>query len=238
MTMAEEIVEPKRVSEVSVSPRLGFPLLSPQAIVLPKNEEELREVAKRLAFSVVTAFIEHDRGHFEESTEGFFQVFLPLFPNVGLLKVHSASELFVKALFKQDDIENHSGHGSNEIINDGQWEEVKALLITFSRTIGIPDSFAESTTNFWRYHGVGDDRYVNYLLQSDEIMTSAILGNSYWSKILSSLYLACVDCHDKHDSAGLETGLSFATKYYEIILKAKMTSFQVQSVGSQPRRNW
>jgi len=238
MTMAEEIVEPKRVSEVSVSPRLGFPLLSPQAIVLPKNEEELREVAKRLAFSVVTAFIEHDRGHFEESTEGFFQVFLPLFPNVGLLKVRSASELFVKALFKQDDIENHSGHGSNEIINDGQWEEVKALLITFSRTIGIPDSFAESTTNFWRYHGVGDDRYVNYLLQSDEIMTSAILGNSYWSKILSSLYLACVDCHDKHDSAGLETGLSFATKYYEIILKAKMTSFQVQSVGSQPRRNW
>ncbi len=196
MTMAEEIVEPKRVSEVSVSPRLGFPLLSPQAIVLPKNEEELREVAKRLAFSVVTAFIEHDRGHFEESTEGFFQVFLPLFPNVGLLKVRSASELFVKALFKQDDIENHSGHGSNEIINDGQWEEVKALLITFSRTIGIPDSFAESTTNFWRYHGVGDDRYVNYLLQSDEIMTSAILGNSYWSKILSSLYLACVDCHD------------------------------------------
>jgi hypothetical protein len=238
MTMAEEIVEPKRVSEVSVSPRLGSPLLSPHAIVLPKNEEELREVAKRLAFSVVTAFIEHDRGHFEESTEGFFQVFLPLFPNVGLLKVHSASELFVKALFKQDDIENHSGHGSNEIINDGQWEEVKALLITFSRTIGIPDSFAESTTNFWRYHGVGDDRYVNYLLQSDEIMTSAILGNSYWSKILSSLYLACVDCHDKHDSAGLETGLSFATKYYEIILKAKMTSFQVQSVGSQPRRNW
>jgi hypothetical protein len=212
--------------------------LSPHAIVLPKNEEELREVAKRLAFSVVTAFIEHDRGHFEESTEGFFQVFLPLFPNVGLLKVRSASELFVKALFKQDDIENHSGHGSNEIINDGQWEEVKALLITFSRTIGIPDSFAESTTNFWRYHGVGDDRYVNYLLQSDEIMTSAILGNSYWSKILSSLYLACVDCHDKHDSAGLETGLSFATKYYEIILKAKMTSFQVQSVGSQPRRNW
>jgi len=238
MTMAEEIVEPKRVSEVSVSPRLGFPLLSPQAIVLPKNEEELREVAKRLAFSVVTAFIEHDRGHFEESTEGFFQVFLPLFPNVGLLKVRSASELFVKALFKQDDIENHSGHGSNEIINDGQWEEVKALLITFSRTIGIPDSFAESTTNFWRYHGVGDDRYVNYLLQSDEIMTSAILGNSYWSKILSSLYLACVDCHDKHDSAGLETGLSFATKYYEIILKAKMTSFQEHSVGSQSRRNW
>jgi hypothetical protein len=238
MTMAEEVVEPKRVSEVSVSPRLGSPFLSPQAIVLPKNEEELREVAKRLAFSVVTAFIEHDRGHFEESTEGFFQVFLPLFPNVGLLKVRSASELFVKALFKQDDIENHSRHGSNEIINDGQWEEVKALLIGFSRTIGIPDSFAESTTNFWRYHGVGDDRYVNYLLQSDEIMTSAILGNSYWSKILSSLYLACVDCHDKHDSAGLETGLSFATKYYEIILKAKMTSFQVQSVGSQPRRNW
>lgn len=235
--MAVEIVEPKRVSEVSVSPRLGPALLSSQAIVSPKNEEELREGAKRLAFSVVTAFIEHDRGHFEQSTESFFQVFLPLFPNAGLFKVHSASELFVKALFKQDEIEN-SGHSSREIINDGRWEEVKALLAAFSRTIGVPESFAENTTNFWRYHGVGDDRYVNYLLQSDMIMTSAILGSSYWSKILSSLYLACVECHDKHDSVGLETGLSFATKYYEIILKAKMTSFQEQSVGSQPRRNW
>jgi hypothetical protein len=233
MTMAEDILESKRVS-----PRLGLSPLSPQTIASPKSEEELREVAKRLAFSVVTAFIEHDRGHVEQSTEGFFQVFLPLFPNVGLLKVHSASEFFVKALFKQDEIENHSGHSSHEIINDERWEDVKALLVAFSRTIGIPDSFAENTTNFWRYHGVGDDRYVNYLLQSDMIMTSAILGSSYWSKILSSLYLACVDCHDKHDSAGLETGLSFATKYYEIILKAKMTSFQEQSVGSQSRRNW
>jgi hypothetical protein len=238
MTMAEEIVGPKRVSEVSVPPRLGPLLISPQAIISPKNEEELKEAAKRLAFSVVTAFIEHDRGHIEQSTESFFQVFLPLFPNVGLLKAHHASELFVKALFKQDEIENQSGRGSYEIINDWRWEEVKSLLVDFSKAIGIPESFAENTTNFWRYHGVGDNRYVDYLLQSDTIMTSAILGNSYWSKILSSLYLACVDCHDKHDSAGLETGLSFATKYYEILLKAKMTSLQEQSVASQSRRNW
>lgn len=238
MTMAEEIFEPKRASEVSVPPRLGPSLLFPHAIAPPKNEEELREAAKRLAFSVVTAFIEHDRGHFEESTESFFQVFSPLFPSIGLLKVHTASELFVKALFKQDEIENHSEHGPREIVSDGRWEEVKALLAAFSKTIGIPESFAENTANFWRYHGVGDDRYVNYLLQSDAIMTSAILGSSYWSKILSSLYLACVECHDKHDSAGLETGLNFATKYYEIILKAKMTSFQEQSMGSQPRQNW
>lgn len=236
--MAEGIVEPKRVSEVAFSPRLGPRLLSPQAIVSPRNEEELREAAKRLAFGVVTAFIEHDRGHFEESTEGFFQVFLPLFPNIGLLKVRNASELFVKALFKHDEIENHPGHGSSQIINDVRWEEVNALLLEFARAIGIPESYAEKTTNFWRYHGGGDDRYVNYLLQSDAILTNAILGSAYWSKVLGSLYLACVECHDKHDSAGLETGLSFATKYYEIILKAKMTSFERQSMGSQSRRNW
>jgi hypothetical protein len=238
MTIAEEIVEPKTISAVAVLPRRGSSFSPPQVLVSPKNDEELREAAKHLAFGVVTAFIEHDRGHFEESAESFFKVFLPLFPNVGLLKMHSASELFVKALFKQDEIENHSGYGSHEIVNDGRWEEVKDLLGAFSRTIGIPESFAENTTNFWRFHGVGDDRYVNYLLQSDAIMTTAILGSSYWSKILSSLYLACVECHDKHDSAGLETGLSFATKYYEIILKAKMTSFPEPSVGSQPRRNW
>jgi hypothetical protein len=152
--------------------------------------------------------------------------------------VRNASELFVKALFKHDEIENHPGHRLSQIINDGRWGEVKDLLLAFARMLGIPESYAENTTNFWQYHGGGDDRYVNYLLESDAILTSAILGSTYWSKILGSLYLACVECHDKHDSAGLETGLSFATKYYEIILKAKMTSFEGQSMGSQPRRNW
>jgi hypothetical protein len=236
--MAEEIIEPKRLSEVSYSPRIPLSSTSPQTIVSPKNEEELREAAKRLAFSVVTAFIEHDRGHFEQSTESFFQVFVPLFPNASLLKVANASELFVKALFKHDEIENHPGHRPSQIINDGRWAEVKDLLLAFARMLGIPESYAENTTSFWQYHGGGDDRYVNYLLESDAILTSAILGSTYWSKILGSLYLACVECHDKHDSAGLETGLSFATKYYEIILKAKMTSFEGQSMGSQPRRNW
>jgi hypothetical protein len=51
-------------------------------------------------------------------------------------------------------------------------------------------------------------------------MTEAI-GTNYWSKILGSLLLLLTECHDKHDMICLETGIEFATKYYDIVLQAK-----------------
>jgi hypothetical protein len=56
-------------------------------------------------------------------------------------------------------------------------------------------------------------------------MTEAI-GNSYWSRMLGSLLILLTDCHDKHDTTGLETGIEFATKYFEIILRAKSSPSQ------------
>ncbi len=231
LAVAEEIIKPNRLVEANSPPILAKSVLSPQSIPIPRTPKECRDQAKRLAYSVVSGFIEHDQGHFQKCAENFFDVLLLLFPETGPFRARKGAELYVTALFKHDEIENRPGQNAGRIIEDPLWDEVKEILLEFARTLGIPDSYSEETTNFWRCHGARDNRYVNYLLESDAILTSTILGNRYWSKILGSLYLACVECHDKHDSIGLEAGLQFATKYYEILLRAKMTSPGRQALG-------
>jgi hypothetical protein len=43
---------------------------------------------------------------------------------------------------------------------------------------------------------------------------------------VGSILVLMIECHDKHDSTGLEAGLEFATRYYEIILRAKFSNSQ------------
>ena len=221
MVTPQEIVERREVAGASLSVSPGSPSLD-MIVRLPRTLRECRELAKRLAYSVVTGFIEHDRQHFEKCVQSFSQVFLHLFPEAGAVKIDRAASLYVEALFKHDEIENTPGSGPKEILEDNRWEEVRGILLGFSRTLGVEDAYADHTTDFWRFHGAGDIRYVNSLLESDRDLTSAILGGPYWSKILGSLYLACVDCHDKHDPTGLEAGLNFAARYFEIILSERM----------------
>lgn len=179
-------------------------------------------MAKRLAQSQVTGYVEHDRGRLDKSAEAFFQVFSNLFPEISPLRSWRAAELYVQVCVKQDEIENHPGHNSTQIVNDPRWEqEVRTLLAEFSRTLDVPESYADNTMNYYRFHGVRDSRYVNYLLESDRIFNNRVIGDDYWSKILGSLLLILTECHDKHDRIGLEAGIEFATKYYEIILRAK-----------------
>lgn len=190
-------------------------------------------MAKRIAYSVVQGYMEHDRGHLEKSVEGFFHVYRHLFPHMSPLRTRRAAELYVEALVKQDEIESTPGRSTDIILMDPRWDEVKAILLQFSRELGLPDSYSEETANFFRYHGVRNSLYVNYLLESDRIFTTAVLGDPYWSKILGPLYMILVDCHDKHDSVGLEVGLQFAEKYFEIILRAKAARLEkVTAPGS------
>jgi hypothetical protein len=175
---------------------------------------------------VVTGYIEHDRGHLDKSAESFFQVYLHLFTKVSPLRARRAAELYVEALVKQDEIENFPGHSSDQIINDPSWGDVRKILVEFSRTLGIPDSYADETTSYYKYHGVRDGRYLPHCLESENIFMTEAIGNSYWSKILGSLLILLTECHDKHDMIGLETGIEFATKYYEIVLQAKFSQPQ------------
>jgi hypothetical protein len=207
----------KTTERASLSNRAILSRISPA----PKSRDEIGEMAKRLAHNVVAGYVEHDIGHLDKASEAFFQVFSSLFPELSPMKSWRAAEIYVQVCVKQDEIENRPGHDSIQILNDPRWEEVKTLLTEFSRTLGVPDTYAHNTMNYFRYHGVRDSRYVSYLLESDRIFNTSVIGDDYWSKILGSLLLILTECHDKHDMIGLETGIEFATKYYEIILRAK-----------------
>ena len=175
---------------------------------------------------MVTGYIEHDRGHLDKSAESFFQVYLHLFTKVSPLRARRAAELYVEALVKQDEIENIQGRSSEQIINDPTWGDVRKILLEFSRTLGIPDSYADETTNYYKYHGVRDSRYLSHCIESENVFMTEAIGNNYWSKILGSILILLTECHDKHDMIGLETGIEFATKYYEIVLQAKISQPQ------------
>lgn len=211
----------------------GLGLQSAQRAPTPKTPEEFRDLAKRLAYNAVAGYVEHDRGHLDKSVEAFFQVYLNLFPEVSPMLAWRAAEIYIQVLVKQDEIENHEGHTSSQIVEDPRWGEVKSLFLDFSKTLGLPESYADSTMNFYRFHGVRDSRYVNYCLESDRIFNSHVIGSEYWAKILGSMLLILTECHDKHDPVGLETGLEFAKRYYEIILRAMASASQKTMVLSQ-----
>jgi len=205
--------------------------LSPRR--LPNSAQEIHELAKHMAFGIVAGYVEHDRGFnehkvggFQNSVEGFFQVYLYCFPEISPVRAHKAAELYVESLFKQDEIENHPGHNREQIVLDPRWEELRQILLEFSKTLELPPSYAEQTTNFFKYHGVRDPRYVVYCIDSERIFWSKVIGDDYWAKILGSLLIILTDCHDKHDPTGFQTGIEFATKYFEIILRAKASASQ------------
>lgn len=193
---------------------------------LPTNAGEIHELAKRMAFGAVTGYLEHDRAFkskelsSEKAVNGFFQVYLYCFPKISPLKAYRAAELYVESLFKQDEVENFPGHDREEILRDPKWVEVRDILLQFSRTLELPDAYAEQTMNFFRHHGVKDPQWAVYCLESERLFWTKVIGDEYWAKMLGSLLILLTDCHDKHDQIGLETGLEFATKYFEIVVKA------------------
>lgn len=198
---------------------------------LPRSAREIHDLAKHMAFGIVTGYVEHDRGFnerkangFQNAVEGFFQVYLYCFPEISPIRAHRAAELYVQSLFKQDEIENHPGHSREDIVVDPRWNDLRNILMEFCSALDLPSAYAEQTTNFFKYHGVRDPRYVIHCIESERIFWTKVIGNDYWAKILGSLLIILTDCHDKHDPTGLQAGLQFATKYFEIVLKAKVSA--------------
>src|SRR5437867_12430759 len=119
MTVAEEIAESKAV--IDPQPTGQLTTVQAQKPVIPKTLRELRILAKRLAYNIVTRYVEHDRGHLDKSAEAFFQVYLHLFPYLNPIRSWRAGKLYVKILVKQDEIENYPGHDPTQIVYDPHW---------------------------------------------------------------------------------------------------------------------
>src|SRR2546428_5075255 len=117
MTVAEEVAESKAVI-IDPQPAGQLTTVQAQKPVIPKTLRECRVLAKRLAYNIVTGYVEHDRGHLDKSAEAFFQVYLHLFPDLNTVRSWSAAELDVKILVKQDEIENYPRHDRTKVVYD------------------------------------------------------------------------------------------------------------------------
>src|SRR5438552_11148762 len=115
MTVAEEIAESKAV--IDPQPTGQLTTVQAQKPVIPKTLRECRELAKRLAYNIVTGYVEHDRGHLDKSAEAFFQVYLHLFPDLNPVRSWRAAELYVKILVKQEDRKSTRLNSSHQIIS-------------------------------------------------------------------------------------------------------------------------
>jgi len=176
---------------------------------------------KEMAHNVVKAYVSHDSGKFEESAHLFSLVFRDLFPEYGDNRIKTASETYVDSLRLQDIVENNKSLSVREKINHEEWKNVKNALKKFCKALDIPESYAHETTQFFRYHGVRDSRYVQHVLNAERILSHRITGDEYWATVTGALYLACIECHDKHDANGFEMGKKFAEQYFSILLRAR-----------------
>jgi hypothetical protein len=93
------------------------------------------------------------------------------FPGVAEAHARAAGELFMDALFLQDEIENWEAIPSTEgdldsvlltrdpgrpggpSATDDRWEDVQSLLDAAAVEVGIPGPFASKQTRFWLLHG-------------------------------------------------------------------------------------
>src|SRR5207247_6092350 len=119
-----------------------------QKPIIPTTLREFRILAKRLAYNIVTGYVEHDRGHLDKSAEAFFQVYLHLFPDLNPIRSWRAAELYVKILVKQDEIENYPGHDRTQIVDNPHWEEVRTILLDFFIIIYISNFFIVKCIDF------------------------------------------------------------------------------------------
>src|SRR5260370_31743413 len=116
------------------------PALFSRTVSPPKSRDEIGELARHLAYSVVAGYLEHDRGHLDKSVEGFFQVYLHLFSKVSPLKARRAAELYVEALVKQDEIENIPEHSPEQTVSDPLSADSKKILLHLSKTLSLLDT--------------------------------------------------------------------------------------------------
>ncbi|MBI2938357.1 MAG: hypothetical protein HYY22_09130 [Thaumarchaeota archaeon] len=179
---------------------------------------DIQKTSKQMAEDIVNAYIQHDKKDYARSALYFAKVFRNLFPKLPEGSIQRAARAYVDALRNHDGIEE-GGYSKYDQFNHGKWSHVKDRLLEMCKALGLPDEYAVETTEFFRYHGVGDMQFVTHMLNADRIFTSSILENTNLSLVLGGLYLACVSCHDMHNNYGVSLGKNLISIYYFILLE-------------------
>ena len=145
----------------------------------------------------------------------------PLFPEFDNETILKACEAFTSALFAQSKLKDSKSLSKTEVLHDDRWEYVRNELIKMCDLLDIPKSYANETTEWFRYHGIRDDAYLRHLLEAHRALVKRVTGNDKWYREAAGLYMCAVALHDKHQEEATLRGREIMVSYFDIILRAR-----------------
>ncbi|KAB1198873.1 hypothetical protein GJR99_00915 [Haloferax sp. MBLA0078] len=181
------------------------------------------------------------------ATEKMSESFQIDFPDVPAADAKQAGELFMRALFLQDEIENRAAFyeclsgpvpegvfvdvaeavPGMSINDDPRWEDVRILLERVCTQLGIDTEYAVLHARFWRLHGQRRDGWRTIARRAHRIKLARMIPAATATDIddLSEYFLAGVDAHDNWCRNDPERDLSLTTdivgRYYQRIFELR-----------------
>ena len=175
------------------------------------------------------------------ATEQMGQSFRVDFPDVPEERAKRAGELFMDALFLQDEIENRaefyeclSGPVPDgtfvdvaeavpglSINDDPRWEDVRVLLERVCTEIGIDTEYAVLHARFWRLHGQRRDGWRSVARRAHRIKLARMVPQASAAEIdkLSEYFVAGVDNHDNwcrdDPQRDISSTVDIVARYYQ-----------------------
>ncbi len=189
------------------------------SLFMPGRVAEMVEVC---AQNTVDGMVAQDRDDFDGACLHFSIAMRPLFPEFDSERILRACEAFTSALFAQSKLKDDRSLSKEETLHDERWEFVRASLLKMCDLLDIPKAYAIETSDWFRYHGVGDDAYIRHLLEAHRVFLKRVAGSDKWYRELAGLYLCAVALHDKHDPHAIARGREVMRTYFSIMFDARV----------------
>lgn len=175
------------------------------------------------------------------ATEHMARAFTIDFPNASPEKAGNAGELFMRALFLQDEIENREAFyqclsddvpdgifvdvaevdPGISINDDPRWQAVRALLEDVCHGVGIDSEYAVLHARFWRLHGQRRDGWRSVARRAHRIKLARMVPSASEDDIddLAAYFVAGVDDHDdwsrETPAQDISSSADIVARYYQ-----------------------
>jgi hypothetical protein len=195
--------------------------------------------ATRLAMQMGMGFVYHDKRDREAAVDAFAAVDEFQFQHVAPETARKASEAYVDALWKKDEIEAANtvdGEFDREALDAADWSPVKNAFAERASLVGIDPAYAELSTVAWRRHKTGGDYWTPMKRAQMHELRAALGDDDYPHKPRDgqsgcgpepTRYVLGVELHDMRR---FEEGLEAMTPYFQRIVDGRGKAQQEWSV--------
>lgn len=188
--------------------------------------------ARYMAERITSGFQLHDRRQRDEALEAFHEVDRMQFSHLGEGAALEASEMYVEALWRKDEVEKGyqvDGVISAEAIEKADYGPVLRPLKRRAQVVGMDELYAEKTAEAWHRHKTNGDYWTSFLEAQTAELRAALDDPDYPDKPkegqsgygpLPTRYILAVELHDQHTPEAWEEAINVMAPYYEAILEA------------------